>query len=91
MPEWLDIAVRSALFVAVLFFITKWLGKKQISELTFFEYVTGISIGNIGAEVAIGLERNIFHGIIGIVIFAAIPFFAGLISLKSKRLSLIHI
>lgn len=85
MPEWLDIAVRSALFVAVLFFITKWLGKKQISELSFFEYVTGISIGSIGAEVAMGLERNIFHGIIGIVIFAAIPFFAGLISLKSKR------
>ncbi|MHC9536157.1 YetF domain-containing protein [Enterococcus faecalis] len=26
-----------------------------------------------------------FHGIIGIVIFAAIPFFAGLLSLKSKR------
>ena len=84
MPEWLDIAVRSVFFVVVLFFITKWLGKKQISELSFFEYVTGISIGSIGAEVAMGLERNIFHGIIGIVIFAAIPFFAGLISLKSK-------
>ncbi|WGD92030.1 DUF421 domain-containing protein [Bacillus subtilis] len=85
MPEWLDVAVRSVLFLAVLFFITKWLGKKQISELSFFEYVTGSSIGNIGAEVAIGLDRNIFHGIIGIVIFAVIPFFAGLISLKSKR------
>ena len=84
MPEWLDIAVRSAFFVVVLFFITKWLGKKQISELSFFEYVTGISIGSIGAEVAMGLERNILHGIIGIIIFAAIPFFAGLISLKSK-------
>ncbi|MFD1706695.1 DUF421 domain-containing protein [Siminovitchia sediminis] len=84
MPEWLDIAVRSAFFVVVLFFITKWLGKKQISELSFFEYVTGISIGSIGAEVAMGLERNIFHGVIGIVIFAAIPFIAGLIALKSK-------
>lgn len=60
MPEWLDIAVRSALFVALLFFITKWLGKKQISELTFFEYVTGISIGNIGAEVTIGLLNGTF-------------------------------
>lgn len=85
MPEWLEIAVRSALFVTVLFIITKWLGKKQISELSFFEYVTGMSIGSIGAESAMGLERNIFHGIIGIVIFAAIPFFTGLISLKSKR------
>lgn len=85
MPEWLDIAVRSIFFVVVLFFITKWLGKKQISEISFFEYVTGISIGSISAEVAMGLERNIFHGIIGIVIFAAIPFLSGLLSLKSKK------
>ncbi len=85
MPEWLDISVRSIFFVVVLFFITKWLGKKQISELSFFEYVTGISIGSIGAEVAMGLERNIFHGIIGIVIFATIPFLSGLLSLKSKK------
>ncbi|NUH86370.1 DUF421 domain-containing protein [Bacillus firmus] len=85
MPEWLDISVRSIFFVVVLFFIIKWLGKKQISELSFFEYVTGISIGSIGAEVAMGLEQNIFHGIIGIVIFATIPFLSGLLSLKSKK------
>ncbi|MCM3126080.1 MULTISPECIES: DUF421 domain-containing protein [unclassified Mesobacillus] len=85
MPGWLDIAVRSIIFVVVLFLITKWLGKKQISELSFFEYVNGITIGSIGAEVAMGLERNIFHGIIGIVVFAAIPFLAGLLSLKNKK------
>ncbi|MBG9541875.1 membrane protein [Cytobacillus firmus] len=85
MPAWLDIAVRSILFVVILFFITKWLGKKQISELSFFEYATGISIGSIGAEVAMGLERSIFHGIIGVIIFAAIPFISGVISLKSKK------
>ncbi|MBO1513656.1 DUF421 domain-containing protein [Metabacillus bambusae] len=84
MPDWLDIVVRSLIFVIVLFLITKWLGKKQLSELSFFEYVTGISIGSIGAEVAMGLERNIMNGIIGIIIFAAIPFLAGFLSLKSK-------
>lgn len=84
MPDWLDIVVRSLIFVVVLFLITKWLGKKQLSELSFFEYVTGISIGSIGAEVAMGLERDIMNGIIGIIIFAAIPFLAGLLSMKSK-------
>lgn len=59
MPEWLDIAVRSALFVA-LYFHYKMVREKQISELTFFEYVTGISIGNIGAEVAIDLNGTFF-------------------------------
>ncbi|MGM0876664.1 MAG: DUF421 domain-containing protein [Bacillota bacterium] len=84
MPEWLDVVVRSLIFVVVLFLITKWLGKKQLSELSFFEYVTGITIGSIGAEVVMGLEKNMFNGIIGIVIFAAMPFLAGLLSLKSK-------
>ncbi|MCY8235086.1 DUF421 domain-containing protein [Priestia endophytica] len=84
MPDWLDIVVRSLIFLVVLFLITKWLGKKQLSQLSFFEYVTGITIGSIGAEVITGLERNIFNGILGIVIFAAIPFLAGLLSLKSK-------
>ncbi|MCA1181477.1 MULTISPECIES: DUF421 domain-containing protein [Bacillus] len=84
MPEWLEVVIRSLLFVVVLFLITKWLGKKQLSELSFFEYVVGITIGSIGAEVITGLERNMFNGIIGIVVFAAIPFLAGLLSLKSK-------
>jgi len=83
-PEWLEVVMRSLLFVVVLFLITKWLGKKQLSELSFFEYVVGITIGSIGAEVITGLERNIFNGIIGIVVFSAIPFLADMLSLKSK-------
>ncbi|HWO95566.1 MAG TPA: DUF421 domain-containing protein [Bacillus sp. (in: firmicutes)] len=84
MPDWLDIVVRSLVLLVALFFITKWLGKKQLSELSFFEYVTGITIGGIGAEVAMGLERNIFYGITGMAIFGGVPFLVGLISLKSK-------
>ncbi|MCM3413199.1 DUF421 domain-containing protein [Metabacillus litoralis] len=84
MPEWLEVVIRSLLFVVVLFLITKWLGKKQLSEISFFEYVVGITIGSIGAEVITGLEQNMFNGIIGIVAFAALPFLAGLLSLKSK-------
>ena len=84
MPDWLIVILRSLLFLVVLFAITKWLGKKQISELSFFEYVTGITIGNIGAEMATGIEKSIANGILSIVTFAAIPFLAGIISLKSK-------
>lgn len=34
MPDWLGIAIRSIVLLTVLFF-TKWLGKKQISQLSF--------------------------------------------------------
>ncbi|MED4241140.1 DUF421 domain-containing protein [Priestia megaterium] len=84
MPDWLIVVLRSLLFLVVLFSITKWLGKKQISELSFFEYVTGITIGNIGAEMATGIEKSIFEGILSIVTFAIVPFLAGIISLKNK-------
>lgn len=84
MPDWLDIVVRSILFLLILFFITKLLGKKQISQLSFFEYVNGITIGSIGAEIVTGLEQSIYLGILSIVTFTAIPFIAGFISLKSK-------
>ncbi|MGG4266289.1 DUF421 domain-containing protein [Peribacillus simplex] len=84
MPEWLEIVLRSVFFLVVLFLITKWLGKKQISQLSFFEYVTGITIGNVGAELATKVEGNIVHGVLSILVFAFAPFIAGLLSMKSK-------
>lgn len=85
MPDWLDVIFRSVLFLVVLFLITKVLGKKQISQLSMFEYVTGITIGNIGAEVVTGLEQKISKGIIALVATAAIPYLSSLITLKSKK------
>ncbi|MCY7815502.1 DUF421 domain-containing protein [Bacillus haynesii] len=85
MPDWLDVVVRSIIFVVVLFLMTKMLGKRQLAELSFFEYIAGITIGGITSEVVMGLERSIFNAIIGIFIFSAVPFFMELISLKSKK------
>ncbi|MCM3674599.1 DUF421 domain-containing protein [Peribacillus simplex] len=84
MPDWIEILFRSLFFLIVLFVITKVLGKKQLSQLSFFEYVTGITIGNVGAELATKVEGNIIHGLLSILVFAIAPFIAGLISLKSK-------
>ncbi|OAH57691.1 MULTISPECIES: DUF421 domain-containing protein [Bacillaceae] len=84
MPEWLQVVLRSLLFLTVLFATTKLLGKRQLSQLSFFEYVTGITIGSIGGELVTGVEKNVLHGILGLAIFAGIPFLVGWISLKNK-------
>lgn len=85
MSEWTDIFIRSILFIIVLMVMTRLLGKKQISEISFFEYVSGITIGSIAGEVIMGLERNIGHGVLAIVIFALITLLVDTISLKSKK------
>lgn len=85
MLNWVEIVIRSFTFLIALFLLTKWLGKKQLAELSFFEYVTGITIGSIAAEVTMGLERHIMHGIIAMAIWTLFPIVMGLISLKNKK------
>lgn len=85
LPEWLNIIVRSALLVLILFLIMKWLGKKQLSQLSFFEYIVGITIGSIAAEISTGLDRNFMYGIYSMLVWSLIPFLAGLIAMKNKK------
>ncbi len=84
MPGWVFIISRSLIFLLLLFLTTKILGKKQISELSFFEYVAGITIGSIAGEVVTGLEANQFHGALAIIIFFLVTWLVDFISLKSK-------
>lgn len=84
MPDWIDTVYRSFIFLAALFFMTKILGKKQISELSFFEYISGITIGSIAGEVITGLESSIIQGLLAIVIFSLITLLVDYLALKSK-------
>ena len=49
--------LTALLSVAVLFFTTKLMGHKQVAQLDFFDYVSGITVGSIGAELATELEQ----------------------------------
>ncbi len=69
----------------LLFFITKLLGKKQLYQLSFFEYITGITIGGITAIVIIEVKHSIIIGGLAILVMAAIPYIVGLIALKSTK------
>ena len=86
MPDWLNVIGRAVIFLLVLFIITKILGKKQIAQLSMFEYVTGITIGNIGAEVVTGLEQKIHLGVIALIATAAIPYLSSQITMRSKKI-----
>lgn len=86
MPGWVFILFRSILFILLLFFTTKILGKKQISELSLFEYIAGITIGSIAGEVVTGLESNIYHGVLAMLIFGAFTLLVDFAALKSKTI-----
>ena len=62
MNEILYVLLRGIISLVTLFLITKLLGKKQVSQLSLFDYVIGISIGNFAAEITINLEANLIYG-----------------------------
>ena len=53
----IKVILTALLSVVALFVITKIMGHKQVSQLDFFDYVSGITIGSIGAELATELEE----------------------------------
>ena len=54
--KYVEIIIFSFVSLLVLFLLTKLMGKKQISQLTMFDYIIGISIGSIAAETATDLK-----------------------------------
>ena len=68
--EIFKLLLTALLSVAALFVITKIMGHKQVAQLDFFDYVSGITIGSIGAELATELEKP-YKPLIALVIYGA--------------------
>ena len=70
-------------FVA-LFLIAKLAGHKQIAQLDFFDYITGISIGSIAAEMATELEEP-WKPLTAMVIYGGVTLLLSIITNKFPR------
>ena len=83
MNELLDVTIRAVSSLITLFLVTKMLGKKQVSQLSLFDYVIGISIGNFAAEMTINLESAEIHGIWAVVLFGLFAYLINILTMKS--------
>lgn len=62
--EWIrelgGVVLTTVLSIVVLFLLTKLMGAKQVSQMTMFDYVEGITIGSVAAELATDLETPLY-------------------------------
>lgn len=66
----LHAALVSLLSIVVLFVLTKLMGQRQIAQLSMYDYVTGITIGSIAAELAIAPpEAEVIAYIVSMIIY----------------------
>lgn len=69
MPEGLVIVIRSTATFFSILILARVLGKRQISQLTFFDYVLGTTVGSISASISIDPALKFTPGWIGLLIW----------------------
>ena len=83
--EILKVALTSLLSVVALFLITKVIGHKQLAQLDFFDYITGITVGSIAAELATELEEPL-KPLIAMVVYGVITVILTTITSKLPKM-----
>lgn len=83
--EIVKVILTSILSAAALFVIAKIMGHKQISQLDFFDYITGITIGSIAAELATELEKP-WNPLTAMLVYGVISVALSVISDKMPRM-----
>lgn len=79
--EFIKLIGTSFLSVISLFLIAKIMGHKQLAQLDFFDYICGITIGSIAAELATELEAP-WKPLTSLVIYGGVAVILSLITHK---------
>ena len=79
----LQVSFRAFLSLVTLFLVAKIIGKKQVSQLSLFDYVIGISIGNFAAEMTINIDSDIMFGTVAVLIYGVVAYLINVLTMKS--------
>lgn len=85
MTDWIEVVWRSLFSILVLFLMTRMLGYRQVGQLTFFQYITGITIGSLAAMLSIDLQHFTL-AVTALIVWGLVSFGIEWLSLKSKTI-----
>ena len=68
--------------VIFLFILTKLMGNKEMSQLSMFDYIIGITIGSIAAEMSTALENDFMQPVVAMAVYAIVS----ILSYKSIKI-----
>ena len=83
--EILQVILASVFSAIILFLIAKVIGHKQVAQLEFFDYITGITIGSIAAELATTLDKPWWKPTISMLVFGTITVALSIITRRFAR------
>lgn len=89
MMEILYIIALSLGSILAIFILTKLMGYRQMSQMSMFDYIIGITIGSIAAEMATSLEENFIQPLTAMIVYSLAALTLAVItskSIKARRL-----
>lgn len=86
MNEIINVFLRTILVLILIFILFKLMGKKQVSQMSMFDYITGITIGSVVADISLDINKNLLSGIICLTIYCLADVLVSILSLKSIKL-----
>ncbi len=83
MSDLLRMGIRSVVAMIALFMSTKVMGRRELAEMSMYDYILGITIGAIGAELAINLDESWFDYIFVLSIFVILHKIMTILTMRS--------
>ena len=80
------IFVQAAVSIVILLILTRLIGKQQVSQLTYYEYINGITFGSIAANMATDSFDKFGDHLVGLLTYGVLTFLAALVALKSRKM-----
>lgn len=65
MPITLVVFIRSSIAFFTLLLFVRLMGKQQVAQLTFFDYIVGITIGSIASSLSVAVNENTLATLVG--------------------------
>ena len=85
MSEILYIVVLSLGSIIAIFLLTKLMGYRQMSQMSMFDYVNGITMGSIAAEMATSLDTGFEKPLVAMIVYALVSLLLSTVSSKSIK------
>lgn len=79
------VLLSSIVSIIVLFLLTKIMGYRQLTQLSFFDYIIGITIGSIAAEMATDLENDWWKPLVAMIVYSLGAVGVSMLALKSIK------
>lgn len=82
--ELIRIALLALFSYVYLFLIAKIMGHRQIAQLDAFDYITGITVGSIAADLAVELESPM-KMVVALAVYGIMTFLTNMVTMRFPR------